>query len=236
MTKILLIGEATQSTGIVTAIKNEGYTVFSAHNGHTGLKTAWKETPQLVILDLKLPDLDGYEACRRLRELGVAYILVTSYQQDEHSIIRALELGADDFLRHPLTAPILMAKIATLVRRNAMLDTSSPTVFDDGHLLVDLERRRVMVKDQPVKLTPTEFRLLSILMRQAGRVVTHEDLIKEIWGTEKNTSLGSLKLYVYYLRQKIEISPKKPRYLLAEWGVGYRFREAKQGATAPVTT
>lgn len=232
MTKILLIGEATQSDSVKTAIEKEGHTVLAAHNGHTGMKLAWQASPQLTILDLTLPDIDGYEVCRRLREIGVPYILATSYKQDEQSIIRALELGADDFLRYPLTAPILMAKIGTLVRRNAAAENVTPTIFNDGHLLIDLQRRRVMVKDKPVKLTPTEFRLLSILMRQAGRVVTHEDLIREIWGTEKDTSLGSLKLYVHYLRQKIEISPKKPRYLLAEWGVGYRFRDIKQNGAA----
>lgn len=236
MTKILLIGEATQSDSIKAAIEKDDHTLFTARNGHTGLKIAWQETPHLVILDLMLPDIDGYETCRRLREIGVPYILVTSYQQDEQSIIKSLELGADDFLRYPLAAPILMAKIGTLVRRTATVDNASPTIFNDGHLLVDLERRRVMIKDKPVKLTPTEFRLLSILMRQAGRVVTHEDLIKEIWGTEKDTSLGSLKLYVHYLRQKIETSPKKPRYLLAEWGVGYRFRDVKQNIAASVAS
>ena len=225
MTKILLIGEATQSDNLKTVLKNDGHQVLCASDGNTGLRTAWRERPQLIILDLVLPDIDGFETCRRLREMGMAYILVTCFQQDQNYIIKALDMGADDFLRYPIAAPILKAKLGTLARRNITEEDNQNSVFNDGYLLVDLDKRRVMVKDKHIKLTPTEFRLLSILMRQAGRVVPHEELIKEIWGTEKDTSLGSLKLYIHYLRQKIETSPRKPRYLLAEWGVGYRFRE-----------
>ena len=236
MTKILLIGEATQSDNLNIILKSDGHKVFSTPDGNTGLKIAWREMPQLIILDLILPDLNGFETCRRLREMGMAYILVTSFQQDESHIIKALEMGADDFLRYPIAAPILKAKLGTLARRNITKENNRNSIFNDGYLLVDLEKRRVMVRDKTVKLTPTEFRLLSILMRQRGRVVPHEELIKEIWGTEKDTSLGSLKLYVHYLRQKIETSPRKPRYLLAEWGVGYRFREQEISVGAATAT
>ena len=210
-----------------TALESEGYEVFTAQDGQTGLDIAWVKTPHVVILDLQLPVMDGFETCRRLRETGIQSILVTSHQHDERSVVRALELGADDYLRQPVEMPILLAKIRTLMRRNHQQTTDEISLYNDGELLIDLENRRVEMRGEPVKLTPTEFRLLSILLRRVGRVVAHEELIKEVWGTEKDVSIGSLKLYIHYLRQKIEDRPRKPRYLLAEWGIGYRFREIK---------
>jgi two-component system KDP operon response regulator KdpE len=136
-------------------------------------------------------------------------------------------MGADDYLRQPIEMPVLLAKIRTLMRRNNRQASTQVTFYNDGELLIDLDNRRVEMRGEPVKLTPTEFRLLSILLRKVGRVVAHEELIKEVWGTEKDVSLGSLKLYIHYLRQKIEDRPRKPHYLLAEWGIGYRLREAK---------
>jgi two-component system KDP operon response regulator KdpE len=225
MTKILLIDDGAVQLGkLQPALESDGYHVFKASDGQTSLKIAWSESPDLVILNLKLPAMSGFETCRRLRELGIPFVLVTSPTHREQDVIKALEMGADDYLRYPLEVPILLAKLRTLLRRNHRQVTSA-AVYDDGHLCIDLDSRKVTVGDELIKLTPTEFRLLSILLRQVGRVVTHEELIKEIWGTEKNTSLGSLKLYIHYLRQKLEESPKKPYYLLAEWGVGYRFRE-----------
>jgi two-component system KDP operon response regulator KdpE len=185
----------------------------------------------VAILDLLLPVMDGFETCRRLREVGIQSILVTSSQHDERSVVRALEIGADDYLRQPVEMPILLAKIRMLMRRNNQHIHDEMSMYNDGELLIDLEKRRVEIRGETVKLTPTEFRLLSILLRKVGRVVAHEELIKEVWGTDKDVSLGSLKLYIHYLRQKIEDRPRKPRYLLAEWGIGYRFREANSTLT-----
>jgi len=227
MTKILLIDDgAVQLQNLKPSLADDGYQVFCAADGPSSLKIAWHESPDLVILNLQLPTMSGFETCRRLRELGVPFVLVTSPRHEEQRVIKALEMGADDYLRYPLEIPILLAKIRTLMRRN-LRSAAGEADYNDGHLVIDLESRKVKVGNELVKLTPTEFRLLSILLRQVGRVVTHEELIKEIWGTEKDTSLGSLKLYIHYLRQKIESSPKKPHYLLAEWGVGYRFRESQ---------
>jgi two-component system KDP operon response regulator KdpE len=143
-------------------------------------------------------------------------------------VVKSLEMGADDYLPKPVEVPILLAKIRMLMRRNNQHIPSKPPTYDDGKLLIDLDKRRVELDSRPVKLTRTEFRLLSILLHRVGRVVTHEDLIREVWGTEKETSLGSLKLYIHYLRQKIEDHPKQPYYLLAEWGIGYRLRKPNQ--------
>jgi len=228
MTRILVIDDdTTVLESLKLALDDEGYQVFTATSGQEGMEIAWQTSPDLVILNLLLPVMDGFETCRRLRELGIQSILVTSPRHDERSVVRALEMGADDYLRQPVEIPILLAKIRTLMRRNHQQTPNQMTVYDDGELLIDLDTRRVEMRGQPVKLTPTEFRLLSILLRKVGRVVAHEELIREVWGTEKDVSLGSLKLYIHYLRQKLEDRPRKPRYLLAEWGIGYRFHEPR---------
>jgi two-component system KDP operon response regulator KdpE len=228
MTRVLVIDNDTdilESTR--KALDHEGYEVYVACDGQEGIEIAWQKTPHVVVLDSMLPVMDGFETCRRLRELGIQSVVITGHQHDERSVVRALEMGADDYLRQPVEIPILLAKLRTLMRRNHQQANDKMLLYDDGQLLIDLENRRVEMRGEPVKLTPTEFRLLSILLRRVGRVVAHEELIKEVWGTDKDVSLGSLKLYIHYLRQKIEDSPRKPRYLLAEWGIGYRFREAK---------
>jgi two-component system KDP operon response regulator KdpE len=209
-------------------LENEGYQVMIAESGSAGLEMASKQLPDLVIVDLIMPVLDGFETSRRLRELGVQSILVMSHRHDERSVIRSLEMGADDYLRKPFAVPIFLAKIRTLLRRNGQSgDDEATSLYDDGQLLIDLERRHVAVRGELVQLTPTEFRLLTILLRNVGRVVSHEELIREVWGTEGGATVASLKVYIHYLRQKIEDRPKKPHYLLAEWGIGYRLREPK---------
>ncbi|MBI1879788.1 MAG: response regulator transcription factor [Chloroflexi bacterium] len=228
-TKILLIDDDPTILQLLKLfLENEGYQVMIAESGSSGLEIAAKQLPDLVIVDLIMPVLDGFETSRRLRELGVQSILVMSHRHDERSVIRSLEMGADDYLRKPFAVPIFLAKIRTLLRRNGQSgaeDTAS--FYDDGQLLIDLERRHVTLRGELVQLTPTEFRLLAILLRNVGRVVSHEELIREVWGTEGGATIASLKVYIHYLRQKIEDHPKKPHYLLAEWGIGYRLREPK---------
>jgi two-component system KDP operon response regulator KdpE len=228
-TRILLIDdEPTILQLLKLFLENEGYQVMIAESGSAGLEMASKQLPDLVIVDLIMPVLDGFETSRRLRELGVQSILVMSHRHDERSVIRSLEMGADDYLRKPFAVPIFLAKIRTLLRRNGQSgDDEATSLYDDGQLLIDLERRHVAVRGELVQLTPTEFRLLTILLRNVGRVVSHEELIREVWGTEGGATVASLKVYIHYLRQKIEDRPKKPHYLLAEWGIGYRLREPK---------
>jgi two-component system KDP operon response regulator KdpE len=213
-------------------LENEGYRVWTAQSGIYGLELASKQSPDLAIVDVMMPVMDGFETCRRLRELGLQSILVMSHRHDERSVVKALELGADDYLRKPFEVPVLLAKMRTLLRRNGQEVPGRSLVYDDGRLLIDLERRQVQLRGDPVQLTPTEFRLLSTLLRNVGRVVSHEELIREVWGMDESASLASLKVYIHYLRRKIEDRPRKPYYLLAEWGVGYRFREPNRVAHA----
>jgi two-component system KDP operon response regulator KdpE len=208
-------------------LEKEGYRVLVAQSAMQGLEIANRELPDIAILDVVMPVMDGFEACRRLRELGLQSILMMSNRHDERSIVRALELGADDYVCKPFDLPVLLAKMRTLLRRNGHEAPGASVVYDDGRLLIDLEKRRVEVEGDPIQLTPTEFRLLATLLRNVGRVVSHEELIREVWGMEESASLASLKVYVHYLRRKIEEHPRKPYYLLAEWGIGYRLREPK---------
>lgn len=226
MTRILLVDDDPMILQLLKLfLENEGYQVDVAEGGMEGIESANKQLPDVVILDLIMPVLDGFETCRRMRELGVQTILVISNRRDERSIVRALELGADAYLYKPFELPVLLAKIRTLLRRSGRSTPNECKVYDDGNLVIDLTKRRVEARGKHIQLTATEFRLLSILMHNVGRVVPHEELIREVWGTEKSTGLTSLKLYIHYLRRKIEKQPKKPYYLLAEWGIGYRLRE-----------
>ena len=229
MTDILLIDDDPMILQLLKHfLENEGYYVSTADRGADGVEIVNTLPPDLVILDLVMPGMDGFETCRRLRELGVQTILVISSRRDERSVIRALDLGADAYLYKPFELSVLLAKIRTLLRRAGQQVPSECKIYNDGRLLIDLDKRRVEVDGETVQLTATEFRLLAILLNNVGRVVSHEELIQQVWGTEKSSGLTSLKLYIHYLRRKIEERPKKPYYLLAEWGIGYRLREPER--------
>lgn len=229
MARILIIDDNKKVLqSLVPPLKGEGYQVFTAQSGQAGLDVARRQFLDLVILDLIMPQMDGFETSQRLYELGIQSILIIGPRNDERNIVKSLEMGAEDYLPKPVEIPILLAKIRMLIRRNNRQLPKKRPAYDDGRLLIDLDNHRVEVRGKPVKLTRTEFHLLSILLRKVGRVVTHEDLIQEVWGTEKEASLGSLKLYIHYLRQKIEDQPKKPYYLLAEWGIGYRLLKPRK--------
>lgn len=226
MTRILLIDDDPMLLELLKLfLENQGYRVVTAKGGPQGIKAAGKQMPDLVILDLLMPEMDGFETCRRLRELGTGNILAISNGRDERSIVKILEVGADAYLQKPFELPVLLAKIRTLLRRSGRYAPNECLYYDDGYLRIDLHSRRVEVRGKSVQLTATEFRLLSTLLKNVGRVVSHEDLIREVWGTDKESGITSLKLYIHYLRRKIEKRPQKPYYLLAEWGIGYRLRE-----------
>jgi two-component system KDP operon response regulator KdpE len=223
--RILLIDDDITIHRVLTApLEHEGYTVLTAETGRKGLEMAKDHDPDLVILDMVMPKMDGLETGHRLRELGIQSILVIGPADDEGSVVKSLKMGADDYLAKPIQVPILLARVRMLMRRKPVPVPIAPSSYNNQELMIDLETQRVELRGKPVRLTQTEFKLLSVLLRKVGRVVTHDQLIQEIWGTDKKTSLGSLKLYVHYVRQKIEDNPRKPYYLLSEWGVGYRLR------------
>ncbi len=205
-----------------TALKKEGLQVITAASGPEGLRTAFNEHPDLVILDLMLPDMDGLEVCRRLKELSDIPIIMLTALSTESDIVRGLTTGADDYITKPFGIAELIARIQVALRRKSASNSSNrPAVLVRGPLTIDLARHKVTVDNKPVDLTPTEFRLLAHLARNGGRVIPHHSLLVEVWGPEYREQIDYLHLYIRYLRQKIERDPARPEIIKTERGVGY---------------
>jgi two-component system, OmpR family, KDP operon response regulator KdpE len=204
-----------------TTLGSQGYRLFEAATGTDGLVEAASRQPDVVIVDLGLPDIDGLEVIRRLREWSTVPIIVLSARGQEPDKVVALDLGADDYVSKPFGADELLARVRVALRHKAGV-AREDAVFTTGELRVDLGRRHVFVREQEVKLTPTEYRLLTTLVRYAGRVLTHRQLLKEVWGPNQTEEAHYLRVYMAQLRRKIEVDPAQPRYLLTEPGVGYR--------------
>jgi two-component system KDP operon response regulator KdpE len=205
------------------ALTGEGYRVLEAETGEQALRLAAQQPPDLVLLDLGLPDSDGQEVLRRLREWLQAPILILSVRDQEQQKIAALDSGADDYLTKPFSTGELLARIRVALRhatRSAAERESS--VFVCGNLKVDLAARRVFVRNHEVHLTPLEYKLLATLVRYAGKVLTHRFLLKEVWGPHHLEETHYLRVFMASLRRKLEADPARPRYLLTEPGVGYR--------------
>ena len=200
-----------------------GYTVIEAATGQDGLSAAAVSRPDLIILDLGLPDISGFEVTRRLREWSQIPIIILSVQDEETDKVAALDAGADDYLTKPFGVAELMARLRAALRRITQTTDSQP-VFSTGQLTVDLARRLVKVKDGEINLTPTEYDLLKLMVTYAGRVLTHQQIIREVWGLNYTEDLHLLRVNISNLRRKIEPDPTRPHYILTEPGVGYRLR------------
>jgi two-component system, OmpR family, KDP operon response regulator KdpE len=206
------------------SLVNHGYQVVEAATGQGGLKTVARERPDLVLLDLGLPDIDGMEVIRELREWTQVPIIVLTARGRDAEKVTALDAGADDYLTKPFSVGELVARMRVALRHaaNAHDKSDDPPLFAVDLLRVDLARRQIFVADQEVHLTPTEYRLLTTLVSHAGRVVTHRQLLREVWGPENVFDCQYLRVYMTHLRRKIEADPVCPRLLLTEPGVGYR--------------
>jgi two-component system KDP operon response regulator KdpE len=209
-------------------LSGRGYEVITASNGEEALAQIEEALPDLIILDLMMPRMDGLEVCRRVREWSQIPIIVLSARGEEPQKVAALDLGADDYLTKPFGMDELLARIRVALRRvsqlkeNAQL-TSIP-VFVDDDLIIDFVRREVMFKDQEVKLTPKQYELLKYLAQNAGRVITHRAALVAVWGPEYGGENQYIHTFVNQLRHKIETDPVHPHHILTEPGVGYRFR------------
>jgi len=199
----------------------EGYQVQEAETGEQGLRLARQQPPDLVILDLGLPDIDGHEVLRSLREWLVAPIVVLSARGLESQKVKALDHGADDYVTKPFGVAELLARLRTALRHTSGGADATP-VFTVGELTVDLAARRVVVADQEVHLTPLEYKLLATLIKHAGKVLTHRFLLQEVWGPGHAEETHYLRVFMANLRRKVEADPARPRYLLTEPAVGYR--------------
>ncbi|ESS72103.1 KDP operon transcriptional regulatory protein KdpE [Methyloglobulus morosus KoM1] len=210
---------------LATTLENQGYRVLAIETGREGLIAARNQQPGLLILDLGLPDIDGQEVIRRLRKWSQLPIIVLSARNRETDITLALDNDADDYLTKPFSNPELMSRIKALLRRIAMLPGGTQEIFQVGELKIELTKRRVCVAEQEVHLTPIEFQLLCELVRNAGFVITHRQLLQKVWGASYVEHSHYLRIYMGQLRHKIESDPARPRYLLTEAGIGYRLHQ-----------
>ncbi|CAI4034080.1 DNA-binding transcriptional activator KdpE [Nitrospira tepida] len=202
-----------------------GYRLFEATTGRDGLAEAKARNPDLILLDLGLPDMDGAEVIRQVREWTATPIIVLSARDQERVKVAALDLGADDYVTKPFGLNELLARLRTALRHARRPDDgSTAALFTAGDVTVDLERRLVRRKDQAIRLTATEYKLLAALIKHAGKVLTHRQLLKEVWGPLHVEEAHYLRVYMRQLRNKLEANPAHPRHLVTEVGVGYRLR------------
>jgi two-component system KDP operon response regulator KdpE len=200
-----------------------GYEVTSAQGGAEGLRLAGESAVDLVLLDVMMPDIDGWEVCQRLRAASDVPIILLTAKTLQQDIIRGLMLGADDYIKKPFNLHELDLRIEAVLRRSAGSHTGDDLIYDDGVLSIDVAAGEVLGRGQVIHLTPTEFRLLACLAAHHGQVMAHDTLMTEAWGPQYAGDTKMLSVYVRYLRQKLAQIPDSPSYIHTEWGVGYRF-------------
>lgn len=204
----------------------EGYQVVEARNGLEALEQARQHLPDLIIMDVMMPEMDGFETLRLLREISTVPIILLTVRSDEEDRIHGLELGADDYITKPFSPRELNSRVNAVLRRAEWPSIQPRTILRiDDKLSVDFNRHQVLVNGERVDLRPTEYRLLSHLIQNAGWVVPHDTLLAKVWGYEYRDETHYLRLYINYLRKKIEEDPANPKYILTERGVGYRFMD-----------
>jgi two-component system KDP operon response regulator KdpE len=208
-----------------TGLGAHGFKVFEADRGKQGIVEAGVRKPDLIILDLGMPDMDGVDVIKTIREWSAMPIIILSARSTEQHKIEALDAGADDYLTKPFGLGELLARLRVALRHSVSRPEQDQIgVFTSGALTVDLLKRQVVVEGREVHLTPIQYRLLSVLIKNAGKVLTHQYLLKEVWGPSYKDNSHYLRIYMSQLRQKLETDPAQPQYLLTESGVGYRLK------------
>jgi two-component system, OmpR family, KDP operon response regulator KdpE len=224
--KILVIDDKKEMTWLLErALAEEGYEVETAHDGHEGLRQAYASRPDLILLDVMMPGMDGWDMLRRLREFSDVPVIMLTAVGHEDDKVHGLDIGADDYVTKPFGMQELKARIRAALRRAASIQSSkSPLLrFNGGELIIDPASHAVTVRGKAVDLTPTEYKLLLYLAYNAGRVLTYEQILDRVWGSGYDESLSNVKLYIWYLRRKIEVDPGEPVYIQTQRGVGYFF-------------
>jgi len=233
--KILVVDDEPTFVKLISqTLTHKGYEVLTAGDGQEALRLLFANKPDLVLLDVKMPKMDGWQTCSRIRELSdVPIVMLTGKQKSEEDIVRGLDHGADDYLIKPVGSRELVARVRAMLRRAelpAPQDTERAISYSDNFLTVDVAERKVLVDGERVKLTPLEFKLLAFLLKNAGRILTHKQLLQEVWGWEYADDVDYVRIYIWHLRRKIEPDPSQPRYVVTEPGVGYYFQnEYKMG-------
>jgi two-component system KDP operon response regulator KdpE len=227
--RILAIEDEPQMQKFLRAsLEAEGYRVIEAEAGKEGIALARTHNPDLFLLDLGLPDIDGMDVTREIRTFSAKPIIVISARGQEEDKVKALDVGADDYLTKPFGTSELMARIRVALRHASRAkEESTEPVLQVGDLQIDLDRRRVTSDGNEVHLTPNEYKLLAYLMKHAGKVLTHRQLLNEVWGAAYASQTHYLRVYMVQLRHKLEVDPARPRYLVTEPGVGYRLKTSE---------
>ncbi|MDE2950293.1 MAG: response regulator transcription factor [Chloroflexota bacterium] len=221
---ILVVDDEPRMIGFIRMnLELEDHQVIEAHSGLEALDALRTQLPDLVLLDVMMPDLDGFETLRMLREFSDIPVIMLTAKGEENDKVLGLELGADDYITKPFGPRELSSRIKALFRRLEKPSTEEAILRVDDRLSVDFNQRQVIVDGEAVKLRPTEYRLLYHLIRNAGWTVPHDQILQKVWGYEYRDEAHYVRLYVNYLREKIEEDPSKPRYIITERGVGYRF-------------
>jgi len=220
--RVLVVDDERSIRRFLKASLGSQFVILEASNGEEALSTVANEHPDVIILDLGLPDMDGVEVTRRLREWTQIPIIIVSVREQEQDKIAALDAGADDYLTKPFGVGELMARLRVALRRSTLVDMEP--VFTTGNLVVDLNQREVRVNEQLLALTPTEYDLLRTLVKHAGKVLTHDQLLRAVWGTAYENETHMLQVNISNLRRKIETDPSRPSYIVTEPGVGYRLK------------
>jgi DNA-binding response OmpR family regulator len=214
-------------------LEHDGFEVYEATSGPQALEKMRDRLPDLILLDVMMPDLDGFETLRLIREISTVPVIMLTAKGEEDDRVRGLELGADDYITKPFSPRELVSRVRAVLRRTEMPGQALHELIEVDHRLrIDFDRREVWVDEELVKLRPTEYRLLYHLVQNAGWVVPHEQLLAKVWGYEYQDETHYLRLYINYLRQKLERDPSDPEYIQTERGVGYRFVDYRRKTTA----
>lgn len=228
-TILLVEDEAGLRNAVGLYLEMEGYRVVTAVNGEEGLTKARQDLPDVILLDVMLPGIDGFETLRRLRRFSAAPVLMITAKGDENDVVKGLRLGADDYVRKPFGLAELASRIQAVLRRTSAAATEDDTaIVVDDYLTLDFVRHEVFAGGEKVQFRPTEYRLLYHLATNPGRVQTYEQLLAKVWGPEYRDEDNYVRLYITYLRKKIEPDPAHPRYILTERGLGYRFMDYRR--------
>jgi two-component system KDP operon response regulator KdpE len=228
--RVLVVDDDADFTELVNIVlTHEGFEVLTASNGREALRTLFESKPDLVLLDVIMPQMDGWQTCKYIREASdVPIIILSGQSRSEDDIVRGLDHGADEYILKPISNRELAARVKAILRRAELpsaKEVEQPGIYIDNHLVVNIKERKVLVEGERIRLTPIEFRLFSQLLNNAGRILTHKQLLERVWGWEYTDDIDYVRIYISHLRQKIEENPSQPRYILTDPGIGYYFQK-----------